>query len=98
MNNIQWHSAGEIALKLAENIKLRRKSMSITQKELAERSGVSYGSVKRFEEQGLISLSSLIKIAIVLRCENEIEQLFTKKVYRNIDEVIKERKYYIRSK
>ena len=93
-----WETAEEINMKLAGRVRAIRRRRRISQKELAERSGVSYGSVKRFEEQGLISLSSLIKIAIVLRCENEIEQLFTKKVYRNIDEVIKERKYYIRSK
>ncbi len=39
-------------------------------------SGVSFGSVKRFEATGKISLLSLTKIAIALECTDEIKNMF----------------------
>jgi len=49
---------------------------------------VSFGSIKRFETTGQISLISLTKLAIALGCENEITELFLEVPYRNIEEVI----------
>ena len=40
-----------------------RKKNGISQLELAKRSGVSFGSIKRFETTGQISLESLLKLA-----------------------------------
>ncbi|MCF6206234.1 MAG: helix-turn-helix domain-containing protein [Sulfurovum sp.] len=42
--------------------------MKLTQAELAKRSDVSLGSIKRFESSGQISLESLLKVAFVLEC------------------------------
>lgn len=55
-------------------------------------SGVSYGSIKRFESTGQISLKSLTKIATSLGVVNELRSLFTDVPYRNIQEVINEGK------
>lgn len=49
--------------KLAEKVQLLRKKNKISQLELSKRSGVSFGSIKRFETTGQISLESLLKIA-----------------------------------
>lgn len=68
----------------------RRKSLKFSQLELAERSGVSFGSVKRFEKTGEISLTSLIKIAIALESEEDFNNLFSRKNYRSLEEVINE--------
>ena len=57
----------EINNEVASNVQKLRKRKKISQKELAERSGVSLGSIKRFEQTGEISLQSLTKIAIALR-------------------------------
>lgn len=51
---------------LAKKVKTLRKSQGLTQIDLAEQSGVSYGSVKRFETTGQIALESLLKISHVL--------------------------------
>ncbi len=51
---------------LASKHKLIRKQLTLTQGELAERSGVSLGSIKRFESSGQISLESLLKLAQIL--------------------------------
>lgn len=67
-----------------------RKRKKITQKQLAARSGVSLGSLKKFEQSGEISLQSLKKIAIALDMENELEGLFDNVPFASIEEVINE--------
>ncbi len=53
-------------------------------------SGVSLGSLKRFEQSGEISLQSLTKTAIALDVENELEDLFNNVPFASIEEVINE--------
>ena len=65
--------------------------MRMSQQKLADRSGVSLGSVKRFEQTGEISLSSLLKIAMVLDCLKDFEKLFEKPEYKSIEEIINEK-------
>lgn len=84
----QWETAEEMNKKLADRVSQIRKRRKISQKELSEKSGVSLGSVKRFETSGQISLISLTKIAIALGCSNEITEMFVDVPYRNIEEVI----------
>ena len=90
MNNIFFNqkTPNEIAKNLAEKIKQRRKKFKISQRELAQKSGVSLGSIKRFETICEISLQSLIKVAIALDLDGDFENLFTTKTYTSIDEVI----------
>jgi transcriptional regulator with XRE-family HTH domain len=56
----------DIRLDIADKHKKLRKQKGLSQSELAERSGVSLGSLKRFETKGQISLESLLKLAFVL--------------------------------
>ena len=79
----------EIAKNLAGKIKEQRKKLKISQEILAQKSGVSLGSIKRFETKYEISIQSFIKIAIALDLNNDIEALFTSKTYASINEVIK---------
>ena len=67
--NIQIPSS--IALLLKDKFKQRRLSLELTQEGLALRSGVSLGSLKRFEATGQISLESLLKLSLVLECLND---------------------------
>lgn len=78
----------EIAKDLAEKIKQQRKKLKVTQQDLAQKSGVSLGSIKRFETKYEISLQSLIKITIALDLDSDFEKLFISKTYTSIDEVI----------
>lgn len=78
----------DIAKEFVEKIKQQRKILKISQVQLAAKSGVSLGSIKRFESKYEISLSSLIKILIALNLEKDFENLFTQKRYNSIDEVI----------
>ena len=68
-----------IKRELVDRVRSRRKEQRISQQRLAEQSGVSFGSVKRFERFGEISLSSLLRIAQVLQCEADFAGLFQRR-------------------
>ena len=61
---------------IVSRVRLARKARSWSQEALADRSGVSFGSVKRFETSGQISLQSLVKIGIALGYADDFNQLF----------------------
>ena len=90
MINLYQKTWTEINNDIAQKIVRLRKRKKITQKQLAARSGVSLGSLKRFEQSGEISLQSLNKIAIALDVENELEDLFNNVPFASIEEVINE--------
>ena len=90
MINLYQKTWTEINNNIAQKIVRLRKRKKITQKQLAARSGVSLGSLKRFEQSGEISLQSLTKIAIALDVENELEDLFNNVPFASIEEAINE--------
>lgn len=92
MKEYIWETAEELDQKLARRVRNIRKRRSISQEKLASMSGVSYGSIKRFETSGQISLISLTKIAMALDIADDIRNLFTTVPYRDIQEVINETK------
>ncbi len=92
MTGLVWETAEELDQKLAGRVRKIRKRRSISQKKLADMSGVSYGSIKRFETTGQISLLSLTKIAIALDIADDLRSIFTQIPYRTIEEVINEGK------
>lgn len=92
MNEYIWETSEELDKKIADRVRLIRKRRSISQEKLAQISGVSFGSVKRFETTGQISLLSLTRIAMALDMTDDLRQLFTEVPYRNIQEVINENK------
>lgn len=75
---------------VSDRLRNARKSVKMSQNTLAQRSGVSLGSIKRFERTGEISLSSLLKLAMALGYENDFNNLFTRKNYQSIFDVINE--------
>ena len=92
MEALVWETAEELDQKVAERLRRIRKRRSISQQRLSEMSGVSYGSIKRFESTGQISLLSLTRLAIALDVADDLRSLFTQVPYRNIQEVINERR------
>jgi len=81
----------EINKEIAARVRTVRKRRKISQVKLSEKSGVSLGSVKRFESTGEISLLSLTKIAIALNVEQELKQLFSNVPYMSLEEIENER-------
>jgi transcriptional regulator with XRE-family HTH domain len=65
----------EVSLELAARLKKIRRQVKLSQADLAERSGVSLGSLKRFENSGKISLESLLKLAHLLGKLKDFENL-----------------------
>ena len=90
MEGFIWETAEELDLKLAQRVRNIRKRRAISQEKLAAMSGVSYGSVKRFESTGQISLLSLTKVAMALDIADELRNIFSQVPYRDIKEVINE--------
>ena len=92
MNNYNFltKTPREIDQLIASRIRGIRKRRKISQKRLSEKSGVSLGSVKRFEQSGEISLLSLIKIAIALDISDQLECLFEDIPLASIEEIIRE--------
>ena len=86
-----WETPEEINLALAKRLSRIRKRRRLSQKQLSEKSNVSYGSLKRFETTGQISLLSLTRLCVALDCVDEIRNLFTQVEYASIEEVLHER-------
>jgi transcriptional regulator with XRE-family HTH domain len=66
----------EVSKDLAQKHKLLRKNLRLTQKEMAERSGVSLGSLKRFENSGKITLEALLKLAHLIGRLKDFDPIF----------------------
>lgn len=69
---------------LALRFRARRKEMGITQKELAQTSGVTYASIRRFENTGEIALSRLLRLSNVLGVLTDIDTLFKDVIKKDI--------------
>lgn len=75
---ISIKSPFETAKEIAKNAQEKRLKLNISQQTLSEKSGVSYGTLKKFEQKGQISLESLLKIALALGEMDQFENLFIK--------------------
>lgn len=69
---------------LVERVKQRRKELKLSQMELSKKSGVSYGSIMRFEQSGNISLTSLLKIANAMGYLGDFNLLFDAPAVTNL--------------
>ena len=90
MINLYQKTWTEINIEIAQNMIRLRKRKKLSQRELAVRSDVSLGSLKRFEQTGEISLQSLTKLAIALGVEEELGNLFEDVPFDSIEEIIHE--------
>ncbi len=75
---ISIKSPFEIAKEIAKKAQDKRLKLNLGQRTLSEKSGVSYGTLKKFEQKGQISLESLLKIALALDELDTFEHLFAK--------------------
>ncbi len=90
MLSINLHTPNSILEIISKNFKQRRLSYNLSQEGLASKSGVSLGSIKRFENTGQISLQSLLKIAVILDCLDDFLHLAKEKEsIKSIDELLK---------
>ena len=93
MLSIDINTADTIMQTLKDNFKNRRLSLDLTQEGLANKSGVSLGSLKRFETSGQISLESLLKLSVILECLDDFSHiaLMQKQTINSIDELLEKK-------
>ena len=86
--------------KLAGNIRERRLRMALTQEGLAGRSGVPLPTIRKFEQKGIISLESFLKILLVVGGLEEIIEAIkpVQPAFSSIDEVLKDDDHSIRKR
>lgn len=83
---------GSILRNLAERAKKNRLELNLSQNALAAKSGVSLGSLKRFESTAEISLKNLVMLAIALDATEEFNTLFSRQKYQSLDELLTKNK------
>ncbi len=76
----------DILMAITSNEKAKRKQLGVTLQELARKSGASLPSLRRFEQKGEISLSSLVDIAIYLGEQKCFRNLYPRQEYKSKDE------------
>jgi len=85
---------------LREKYKQKRLLLNLTQRGLAIRSGVSLGSVKRFESSGKISLESLLKVSLVLECLDDFNNIANIKIQKidSIEQLLNSKEPHIKKR
>ena len=90
---MEFKIPADVRVELATRFKQRRLALNLTQEGLAERSGVSWGSLKRFERSGLVALDALLKLALVLDCLSDFDTICVadggRLATQSLDEILK---------
>ena len=76
MISVNMMTPREMQKVIASRARDLRLELNLSQHTLSEKSGVSYGSLKKFEQTGQISLESLLKLAVILGCMDDFQALF----------------------
>lgn len=74
---------------IAERVKDRRLELNLTQKAFAKRTGVGYDAYRKFENTGEITLRNLVLCAVTLDDVEAFTEIFNKKSYQSIEEILK---------
>jgi len=85
---VKTQTIQSVTEQIVEQEKLRRKNLHLSQRDLANKSGVSYASIRRFESIGEISLNSLLKIANALDCLEDFNSVFKTSVVKSLKDII----------
>nr|WP_314417684.1 helix-turn-helix transcriptional regulator [uncultured Erwinia sp.] len=81
------HSPADIARSIGENAKTLRLSKNLSRRTLAEKSGVSESTIKRFETTGIATLEALILLATALDERAAMTKLFRPDHPHSMDEL-----------
>ena len=76
MISINMITPQEMQRKIAQQVRAKRLELNLSQQTVSEKSGVSYGVLKKFERTGQISLESLLKLALALGSMDDFNALF----------------------
>ena len=90
---LQFVTYYEKQREIADRFIALRKSRKISQQRMSVISGVSYATIRRFEQTGEISFASFVQLALALQRYDDLDNLFAfKKEYKSIEEVIHDQK------
>lgn len=73
--SLPYVTPSEVLDGVRDRFKRRRLALNLTQAGLAERADVTLASLRRFERTGLIAFDSLLKLALVLDCLRDFENV-----------------------
>lgn len=85
--SLSLYTPAELGKQLGERATRLRLQQNWRRATLAQRSGVSAASIKRFETSGQISLDHLLKLALALGCLDQFERLMEPPPATSIDEL-----------
>ena len=91
MNNLplQFYTYFEKQKQIAERFSRLRKQQKLSREKISNLSGVPYETIRRFERDGEISLSSLVKLCLAMQLYDDIDNLFKeRKNYKTIEDVM----------
>ena len=92
MNYDDLHTPQEVQKELANKIRVLRLDAGWKQSTLAERSGMSLASLRRFEQSGQISLESFLKLTHALKRLEEFTDVLAPLPAQSIAELEKQEK------
>ena len=81
------YSPAEIARNTGQNAKALRLSKNLSRRTLAEKSGVSETTIKRFEMTGVVTFEALILLATALDERAAVTRLFNPEHPNSVDEL-----------
>ena len=78
---------------LSQQLQARRLQQGFTQEGLAQRAGVSLPTLRKFEQKGLVSLESFLKLLMVLGSLEDIVHALkpNHETFKSIDDVLADR-------
>ena len=76
MTDIDLIAPPDVMQRTAQRAKALRLAQNITQQELADKTGIAVGTVKRFEKTGEIQFNHLLRIALVLGKLQDFSNIF----------------------
>ena len=91
-NPYSLRSPDDTRSQLADKLRRLRLNRGWKQSTLAERSGVSLGSLRRFESTGKVSLDNLLKLAFTLHRLDDFDHVFDPPPARTMDELLEQDK------
>ena len=86
---LSFMSHKDVAIHVAARARELRLAQNLSRKTLAEKSGVTEASIKRFESTGEVSFASLLKMANALGCMEYFEQAFAPEQRVSLEDVTK---------
>jgi transcriptional regulator with XRE-family HTH domain len=72
----EFATTGELALAIGRRLRDQRLAQNVTLRELAKRSGLSVGALRKMEIDGKTTLYSLIRVVQALGLGSELAHLF----------------------